>query len=747
MKKKLLVLLCVVLVMAVAMTACSEMFKKVDEIKVVDGTMTLEYQVGDTPDFSGVKVEVTYSNGKTETIDASDLTFSALDTTTAGEKTVTVTYEDVSVTVTVTVKEAGENPPEENPPVDDTPDPVIFGVELPTEIVLRDSYKEKFNDKTQAYVVGDDNPYYFYLKLAMFDVDNGEPVTVDGKDFPSIVKVYLLENGSYRELTADLATYVAVDAAHNSYDFTEEAIGKTFKLVIRPDSENVPGIEDVTRYHEVTVVDGYNVYNAWELNYLTNDPDGVGVGEQGESLSHDSGTLKQLDVVLDYLANKTGKTKEEVNALSNSIKGMVFHGNITVTMADIPSEYVYSYTKDGEKRQGFFDSTEVFKRSLTASNSTFAMYGNYYSIFAYGLPLECDIGYGGCEDPYSNSKLFDFMVYYTDADEADYNHKNYNTKIENLALRGDDPNSNDAENNDKHMRGLIAISASFNVIDVYNVNVEAFYTSFLADGDDLTVNLDKVYFYNAWQTHIFAWNTNYANNDEDAAPHANYQNIKLNITDSYIGKCGGPVILSQSSSKTDAANKYSGMDVVVKDSELYSYVTGQEAWFVAVGQTQTAGNILALDAVVTGTASAYGMNATYLSKDKIQGVTTVNMIYVNMGTGVGGGGYEGSFTSIKTNDDGTETVTTGLYMKNNDNDQAVPAYALNQYIENTGGLAPVFQNSAATQYDNAAGIGYYDGEGGLKAATATGYPDPSIFTGDYITLYFMGMGIMFEYYH
>ena len=190
------------------------------------------------------------------------------------------------------------------------------------------------------------------------------------------------------------------------------------------------------------------------------------------------------------------------------------------------------------------------------------------------------------------------------------------------------------------------------------------------------------------------------------------------------------------------------MDVVVKDSELYSYVTGQEAWFVAVGQTQTAGNILALDAVVKGTADAFGMSATYLSNEKIQGVTTVNMIYVNMGDGVGGGGYEGSFTSIKTNDDGTETVTTGLYMKNNDNDQAVPAYALNQYIEATGGgMAPVFQNNSEAQYANAAGIGYYAGGNGLEAATETGYPDPSIFTGDYITLYYMGMGIMFEYYH
>ena len=496
MKRKLLFLLCAVLVIAVAMTACGKKSNEISDMKIVDGTMDLNYLVGETPDFSGVKAEITYENGDTKVVTADQLTFGALDTSSEGQKTVKVTYDGFSIDVTVTVNSGEE------------PDPVIFGVELPNELVLRDSYKEKFNDKTQAYVVGDDNPYYFYLRLAMFDVNNGEPVTVDGKDFPSIVKVYLLENGSYRELTADLATYVAVDAAHNSYDFTEEAIGKTFKLVIRPDSENVPGIEDVTRYHEVTVVDGYNVYNAWELNYLTNDPDGINYGDEGDALDHDSGTLRQIPVAYEFLAGKTGMTTEEIDAFVNSISGLVFHGNLSITTADIPAKYVYSYTKDGEKREGFFDSTEVFTRSLTKENPTFSMYGNYYTLFAYGLPLECDIGYGGCEDPYSNSKLLEFVVDFTDEEAETFNHKDFHTTISNLALRGDDPNSNDAENNDKHMRGLIAMGASYNVIDVYNVNVEAFYTSFLADGDDLTVNLNKVYFYNAWQTHIFAWNTN-----------------------------------------------------------------------------------------------------------------------------------------------------------------------------------------------------------------------------------------------
>ena len=46
MKRKLLFLLCAVLVIAVAMTACGKKSNEISDMKIVEGTMDLNYLVG-----------------------------------------------------------------------------------------------------------------------------------------------------------------------------------------------------------------------------------------------------------------------------------------------------------------------------------------------------------------------------------------------------------------------------------------------------------------------------------------------------------------------------------------------------------------------------------------------------------------------------------------------------------------------------------------------------------------------------
>ena len=569
--------------------------------------------------------------------------------------------------------------------------------------------------------------------------DNDDIINVDGKKFPSVVKVYILEDGAYRQLTDDIATYVAVDSNNNTYDFTEAAIGKTFKLEISPDS--IFTKPEFTRTHEVKVVDGYNVYNAWELNLMTND---------NASFNSDEGTLYQLTLVRDFLATKMpDKTADEIAAISNNLKSIVLHGNVNITTADIPDGYMYRYNKNGVPQVGFYDKIQVFSRDLTKSNPTFAMYGNYYTVYSYNLPCVVEQGYHSSnEDAFSNAKLFAIGSYADFRTSLDFNHKDYQSNVQNIAFRDNDPNSNDQSASERHMRGLSCFRFSWNVANLYNVNVDAFYVSMVPEDDDLTINLDKVKLYNSWQGHMFIWNNNYrqyvyyGDNHAEASKHelpANYQNIKINIKDSLLGKCGGPVILSQTDNKQYAYNSKSGADVVAIDSELYSYVTGQEAWFVAVNQTSMAGQILGMNQLITGFS---GNTASFLSDKKITGVNTMNMIMVNMGPGQDftDRGYEGSFTAVTTDGNGNVvSQTTGLYMNNDD------AYVLNQYKSMTGGQAPIFQACAQVQQSNQAGTCFYNGS--ILTPDNTNYAGAGCFTGEYITMYYMGMGIMLEYYN
>ena len=187
-------------------------------------------------------------------------------------------------------------------------------------------------------------------------------------------------------------------------------------------------------------------------------------------------------------------------------------------------------------------------------------------------------------------------------------------------------------------------------------------------------------------------------------------------------------------------------------SELYSYVTGQEAWFVALNQTQLAGQILAMDGLIQASLPE-GVTASYNSKDKIPGVTTMNMIMVNMGSGAptSYADYEGSFKIGET-----------MVLNQNDADKAAHDNATNPYLagytdvmKNMG--APVFQSSAGQMkvpagldptvpYDRWVnpGTAFSDGASGIYSDVTTdeyGNPtgfipaDPTVFQGDYITLY------------
>ena len=716
----------------------------ISKIEVVTGTLQTTLNVGQDLDTSELDLKVTYSDGTyvyidNESPEFSDVIFGSIDTSSAGSKTFRITYSGVSLDITITVVQAAT-------------DGFIAGVALPDTFVARDSYAQNFNVKDEMYVVGDDNAFKFYLDILVLD-ENDEIVDADGSAFKYDISVYTgTEAKAENLLSGDaLTSIVSIDTNNNTYDFASAAVGQVYTIQITPKEAY---IDDATRSITVEVVDAYNIYEAWELNIITNDDDDINGGDDPIDVNGNStgNALSQLDLVKSFLE---AKGINDPITLSNSLKGVVIHNNLNVTTRDIPAKYIYNYTKNGVAQTGFYDKINIFSRNLTDSNPNFTIYGNYFSIYSYSLPCIIENGYHPTStDNFSGA---DLICISTGTVGTGFNHKNYHGRIENLALRDNDPNSNDQAASERHMRGLVCIKTLRNETTVYNTNIDAYYISMVPEADDLTVNLDYVRFYNSWQGHLFIWNTNSVNNviygeehANDGQLHENYQNIKINIRNSLLAKCGGPVILSQTADKDKARNVNSGADITVdENSTLYSYVTGQEAWFVAVGQTAVAAQIFALDQPITGTVSGlnsagvpamYGKesySASFLANDKIAGVSTMNMIMVNMGDGFGfeDKGYTGSFKVV---DSDGNVIKTGLNMKSDNTDLATYKSAL------AAAGAPIFQTSSG-------GIFYYSAPGGNHGAydLASGQyaMAPNNYEGDYITLYLMGMGIMLEYYH
>lgn len=718
MKRKLLILLLALLVLSTSLASCKGN-KEIISLKIVEG-LSYEVTVGATPDYSKVKATAEYNDETTKDLTGADLTFSTIDTSKAGTQKLTITYSGFSITVDITVKASAQQPGDDEPYS-------VEGATLPTSIAnfLSKSFSENFKDREATYKVGDDNPFRFTLTLKTWDNENDEP----GDDITSYVsqsKVYLVTGTTEQLLTGtDLATYVTIDENNNTFDFTDAAIGKTFRIETRPadgvDETDADTVAAVTKALTVEVVDGYNVYSAKELNLITNASH-ANIPDYGQA------TKTQLQMVEEFLQNNN------ITRPAN-LAGVVLHCDLTVTADDIPAGYLYSYTnKAGQPAKGLYDHFSIFYHVYNSASPSFGMYGNYFTVNTAQLPTVCEAPYAGNDinDDSSSSEVFAFAV--TDeeiwAKGLSYDHSDYRTRVENIFISSEDPNSNTEQEAAKSKLGLIAFKMYLHTSDFYNVIIEKHTLSICADSDNNTINIDKCYFFNSWNMHIYAWSNNYILDEldldnSDPSVYANYQPIVINIKNSTIAKCGGPAIIADPASTTDLRNKNSGAIITAENSTMYSYVQGNEAWFNTYGVAQMATQLLALDQPFAGMASAYSTTANFTKEFQGYVGARANLIYVNRGK-------NGSFT-VK------DTITI------DQNDATAIAYT-----QATGGQAPIFQSSTgSTAFFN----GTVDGSAPpLSSLTGDpgnpiGNPDPSLFTGNYLNIYFGGMSIMVEMFH
>ena len=724
--------------------------KGVSSMTLSPGSLVTMVNKGKELDLTKIKLNVLFTNQLWTTVGFNDIqVVKNIDVNTEGKQDLIVSYRGYELTIEIEVVDKSA-----------TSSDLIFGVERPDSIIARDTYKKNHKDDNNAYVVGDDNKYYFYLELLKLD-KNDNIVDVNGKNVESEVRVYLVENGVETLLEgAELAKYVAVNAKENSYDFVDGvATGKTFKLEIRP-KENCVDPDNFWRSHTVTVVDAYNIYDAKELNLITN-------------VNHNLAHLAQSELQRDQLTIVNAFLAENGITRPATMNGIVLHDNVDIKATDIPTEYYYGYkNKDGVWKEELFDQTAVYRHENTTANVPFTMYGNYYGIFSYNLPCvvakEANVGN---TDGLSGTALFQFKPAYSywHVGEGNYNESAATVNVVDMSFRDNDPNSNDQSASERHMRGLVCLKPEMVTLNIINSNIHAFFVSTCPQGDYTTMNIIDSDLYNSWQGHIFVWSDNweriqYQGGNPDAYPVESHRNVKINITNSRLAKCGGPVILAQTA-QANNAHARSGVDVVVDSaSELYSYVTGQEAWFVAINQTSLAGQIVAMNQLIQASLPS-GVNASYVSDQKITGVKTINMIMVNMGAGMpttGYADYEGSLTIgdkvvLNQNDFNKHASSFG---RNPEGQPYYQGYDGTNAVLHEFGLAvsmgaPIFQStggsfmngpmsvSPGTVFsDGANGVGQYYDEYGKPAGAPAEF-----FQGDYITLYFMGMGIALEYYH
>jgi len=594
--------------------------RAVVELVVTDGIKD-SYELNEVPDFSGIKAVATYNDDTTVEIGIDKLTVSPLDTSTAGSKLIKITYEDYSIDIAVTVKGVSFDPARLS----------IISATLPDFIAKHNVAKESYINKNYCYAIGDDNPFVFRLNVTAISA-NGIPTSVSS--YTSASHVYL--EGSSTPLEGEeLLSYVTVNEADNSFDFTDAAIGKRFVISTRP-LEVEEGKEDkFTKSITVEVVDGYNIYQAYELNFITNSSGGFDFSDV-----FPDETRTQLQIVDDFLA-----TEKQVSR-PVGIAGIVLHNNFTLSRTDIPKEYFHNKDRNGD----FHDYISIFNHECSDTEQNFTIYGNYFTISAFNLPPVVGEGVGNQDNIISNAQLLRFGSC-VDKDIY-YDHTKYSVTIRNLHLLSDNSTSTDTGRSEKALLGLYAIRTQYVALSLENTKLEAFLTSLSAEKDYQSISLNECKLTNAWQCHIHLISYNSIQEvGETPLDKEHYPRLSMNINNSIIKQSGGPAIVIQTDDPEESINKFAGPAVYISDdSTVESWVTGKEAWFKAfdIG--------ISIDYVMNTIISSFGdalrtQNSTIFTEVAQQGSPfpeqKMNLVIVNLTVPDLSGGIGDAFIAIQ----------------------------------------------------------------------------------------------------
>lgn len=548
--------LLVTVCMCLAFAACDPTPSK---IELKENTLKTTVEVNDVLDFSNVVIRVTYSDKTYKDVAKNDeMTFSSVDTQTAGTKTLVIKYLGLEVSVTITVVN------------DITETYAVVGFERPAFASLynqnsknveadpnatEDEIRNAFKQAEKPYVVGDDNAFIFKPIITALD-DEDEIVILD--KLQCNYKVEVLNGADYTELTgADRDNVVAIDTNTFGFDFTDAAINGTYKLSIKP--TNYADLDEIN--FVVKVVDGYNVYNEKQLSVLDNNPNTKSIWSE----------FKQENNI-----------PENINP-----KAVIIHDNLVLESDDIPSGYLF---KEGDN-----DTNEKLNNTLrnwkslynrdTAFGEDFTLYGNYFTVDASQLPL---VNIAALKELDPNTSSFGhsaLFVFGGDNHNCPSTTQGNNT-VESLKIIG---NANRDEKTEL-AGGLIMFLNSSNEFTMNNTVTMAFNTSLVTtrnqDGNrENTTRISNSKWYDSFSNMCY------------------YYGVKNNyVENSVLEGAGGPVLnLVHVDPRNHPDSHYTNVEVF--NSKVETFVDGSEAWFAYNDATAVATGLFAMDQLIKGTST------------------------------------------------------------------------------------------------------------------------------------------------
>ena len=479
------------------------------------------------------------------------------------------------------------------------------------------------SDETKSsmiYKVGDQGEFKFapVAKARYFD-ETGAVVGTDTIEEAVIDYKWYIANydAGWGEYSADPITNTSTyfTQTENGFDFTPEARGHRFKMVVSVEEDNQYNLnEELSTNFELEVVKGYNVYTTEELSYIDNTD------------------LSKITAYAHHLINWSAE--RAAAGLPTSVEGdLIMHKDITLSSTIIPAERrwteaeveKYLATSSGksdfqtwmntmgikdeqEAKNLLYDSPndylKVFERE-TSVDETFSLEGNFFKLDASALgqnmidETEADKSLMKFQNgDGSHAQIFGFNAHYDHYKKVCEQKGTVN--INNLKMVGNGGfeaavakanAAKEAGKTDLYNRylgdvklakgGFVGVKSGYTELNVNNSIYASTFTPFIIEihGSDCehwadsktvhveatTFNIDRTKCYDLYNAAIYLFGTK--------------QN---SVTNCWLTGAGGPLFIMDEYNHGDntigKAHPTQAM-VDIDNTYLYNPVSGTEPWF------------------------------------------------------------------------------------------------------------------------------------------------------------------------
>ncbi len=594
-----------------------------------------------------------------------------------------------------------------------------------------------FVNGTEEYLVGDDNPFKFVPRLKQVNIETGSLTELT--TYQTASKVYyngspLTESVSGNKKTFSYEGTVMVEEnfMQNTFDFTSDAIGKSFKLSVLPsrDQFDYESSEFTAVEWTVKVVDGYNLTDAKEL-CLLEQPGAYSTRTYWNSI------------------------KAELGLTGVRPNSIILHQNTIVTKDSIPSEFYYTLPDSYDIKYKYTDKNGVehsckpeevpadygggnlsrtflwddeyalFEYDMT-SGSSFTIHGNFFDIDLSRMPLVAAFEpYGVTVPSYMSGTYYgqymskvSFLEVRgiegtTGAGDESFTFNNFavkgNAAINQVLVDGSS-NIKQGTDNPVFGGGLIFVKTRYCTSDIVNIHAHACFIPFYSRNQTV-VNYTNAKAYDSFQNALFV-NSDSVNN----------------LNNCYFKRAGGPLmILVESSEKVNDVDVKLIPKVYANDNcELESLVTGNSQWFVTYGVTQNVAQLAALDPLLKG----------YFERTLLNG-GQFNVIAVSIEEGGGGSAGTQAYMSYKNN-----AINRLDGQPSFDKTKELAGYGFGAFFLMGDAVCAPYTTDGVN-YSLVNGNSYPFADCGTDMTIQTAFRNPD---NQYVAIYAGGMGILAELY-